>query len=196
MANLIKVERVLEKDKEQVTATKIKLLMSIFPDYTESGYPHRYNGVHFKALTNNSYFNSRLLGIQLEAGTYGETLRRRVMIKGDSIDADALRQKYEEVKLYAADVKESEDNSRKYRAEVEAIYISVIKELGLDLAERWNLNIHSDTKDTVKIIGRTDWQGLKLIQETLNQPIEIELKLSVPVEHARIVYETLNKREV
>ena len=193
MKHLIKVERVKEKDKERIDATRVKLLTTIFPDYTESGYNSEYNCVHFKNLTSASYYNTALLGIQLEGGSYGKMLRRRVMIKGDYIDADALRQKYEEVKLHASAVKEREENSAKYGAEAEAVYGSVIDKLGLDFAERWHYNIHSDTKTTVKINGKTDWQGLKLIQETLNKPIMIELKLSIPVEHAKLVYETLNR---
>lgn len=192
MANLIKVERVTENGKEKIDATKAKLLTAIFPDYAESGYCPKYNGVHFKELTTSSLFNYHLEGIQLEAGSYGNMLRRRVMIKGDCIDADALRQKYEELKLHANTVKESEESSAKYRAEVEATYDLVIEKLGLDFAKRWSYNIHSDTKTTVKINGTTDWQGLKLIQETLKTPITVSLKLSVPVEHAKLVYEILN----
>ena len=191
MKNVLKVERVMEGNKERIEATKIKLLTTIFPDYHESAYPSKYNGVQFKALIHDSLYNARLLGIQLEAGSYGNMLRRRVMIKDNCIDADALRQKYEELKFHANSLQKVRESDAKYHAEVKAVYDSVIEKLGLDYTKRWSYGIRSDTKTTVKIKGKTDWQGLKLIQETLNQPITVSLDLSVPVEYAKIIYETL-----
>ena len=193
MVNLIKVEPIIdEKRRTNVTATKTKILQSIFPDY--DGEASNYNGVNFIACDNGSWSSPKITGIQIEAGNYGNMLRRRVIIKGGFIDTDAIKTKYTEVKVHADNTKESQRRDTEHRVRVEKAFESAIANLN-PKGNWWRWNIYADTETTVRIEGKTDWRGLKTIQDTLGKLIKVNFELVVPIEHTKIIYEVLNPKE-
>jgi hypothetical protein len=188
---MIKVIRYRDKpassySNEDYWATFNALLKQIFPDYKER---KDYNGVSFEVIRSESW-QPTLKGVSIEAGSYGNKLRRRVMIiKGDMIDDEAIRTKYNEVKIHAEKDTEFQKIARNKYDRVQDAYERFVNELGLT---RYDTDVYSESETTVKLSGRVNWLQLQNISAILDRAIQLSIEVSVPYEKAKEVYEILH----
>ncbi len=59
----------------------------------------------------------------------------------------------------------------------------------------WRCGIHENTPDTVTIEGETDWQGLQVISTALGEALQVKVKMVVPPDKAKTVYDILKPKE-
>jgi hypothetical protein len=176
---------------EDTLKTFSEIMTQVFPDFpTKRDYNTTINGVEFTRITTGGFY-PRLTGISIESGSYGNKLRRRVMItKDNTIDDDAIRTKYNEAKLHAEKDAVLRKAAQDKYARVQNAYDKFMDELGITRYD--GRGVFSETETTVKLDGRVNWVQLQNISAVLDRDIELSIEVSVPYEKAKEVYEILH----
>lgn len=191
MANLIKVKHVTTGEdygkKNRPTETMQNILSQVFPDQFGKS---EIQGVHFQASYDSYFRTGELNGIQLYTGSYGNTVRRRVMIKNGFIDGDAIKSKHAELAIKAVEIaKIKEEKSNLYKSSLQT-YESICKEVGYDRYDPdhdRNIAMWEESPQSIRIDFKVNGTQLKAIEELIGEH-KVELLVSVPADKAIAVY--------
>lgn len=192
MANSMIVKQVKDNEGRYNNLETAELILKqIFgEDFT---YQYRYKGVEIKLITSPSIFYSTpIKGIQFSAG-YRDKLIKRVMIKNETIDLDALKSKFAEVKKRADQIEAIINESRKRQDRAEALRERIANQVKHNENLEFNIDLEEHTPDAVKMDASINGTQLVNIEKILGQQ-SIDVELIVPEEHAVEIYNILNER--
>jgi hypothetical protein len=197
---LIKVEHVKDERGHNLSwDTARNLFKEIFG---EDSYGQPYHGVKFESVTGySSFYGGVLKGIQMTAGRNSNAVRRRVMInKGGMIDADAVKAKFEELKI---EVARQEARMKEINSHQELVKACLDRVMAATGAPDWYeyahdhnghlppIDLASDTPTTVKMEAEVNGTQLVALEQIFGT-LAVKVELVVPEEKAVQVYRIMN----
>lgn len=187
--NLIKVTQVRDEKKHfRLGDTLRNTLKEVFGEEVSTR-SDGYHGVAFKEISDEGYpfYGNRLKGIQMTVGDYGNKTIRKVMVKNDMIDADAVKSKFAELKVFAQAVAKLREESANYLAKCEALRDKIAKAVNHPELGYTTVELRSTSPEAVKLECTITGTQLTAIEQLLGEQ-KVRIELIVPEALAVQVY--------
>ena len=189
MANLIKVNHVVEDNRNRPMETMENILRQVLGDTLKATW-HDWQGVKFCAIESGYSIHNRLQGIQMTVGTYGRKTIRRVMINKDGyIDTDAIIAKFAELKMVAEELEEKRKKSAEYQSRCQATFDHIAKAVNHPERDYWDypIQLRPNNPEAVKLKANITGSQHQAIEQILGEQ-KVTMQLDVPEDKAVEIY--------
>ncbi len=139
------------------------VLKQAFPDKAFDGWNTTVDDVELRLINKGSIYHSRFGGIQLKVYSRHQSVIRKVLVKDGQIDLDAIKTKWEDLKVIAEEMQKAREQSQREYGQREAKITAFNLRHGYKQNYDSPARIREDRTFQLNFVGLTEEQANRIV---------------------------------